>query len=349
MFSVKIAMVRPIILRSAATSFLPWLLVCGAFAQKSGRVEDGIKLALPFHTWGVRLDNPGAVVEYREMKSGRQAYLLASHPKNGITVSITIENVSQPPEPGECRRSLEARKESFGAPSGLRFSRVTGKSRGPEMPPSADVMEFLLDQNEFAALHQKNLLVCLTRDNAFIDIHMSKVNFVPADQALMEEVLGTVGFVDADLSMAPTVESSTELMAQGSRRYLARDYKGAIPFYERALEVEELKQRLSPDMWHVLVDNLGMSFAFTGNLGAAEGVFRYGVSKDPNYAMFHYNLACAHAEKNDMAGAMQELRIAFRNRATMIKGESMPDPTKDDSFSPFMSNAEFIQFLKELR
>jgi hypothetical protein len=60
-------------------------------------------------------------------------------------------------------------------------------------------------------------------------------------------------------------------------------------------------------------------------------------------------LACAHAEKKDMAGAMQELGIAFRNRATMIKGESMPDPAKDDSFAPFMSNAEFIQFLKELR
>jgi len=53
------------------------------------------------------------------------------------------------------------------------------------MPPSADVMEFLLDQNEFAALRQKNFLVCLIRDNAFIDIHMSKVNFVPADLALI--------------------------------------------------------------------------------------------------------------------------------------------------------------------
>jgi hypothetical protein len=210
-------------------------------------------------------------------------------------------------------------------------------------------MEFLLDQNEFAALRQKNFFACLTRDNAFIDIHMSKGNFVPADQALMEGVLRTIRFVDADPSMTPAVESSTDLMAQGSRRYVARDYKGAIPFYERALEVEELKQRLSPDMWRVLVDNLGMSYAFTGNLDAAEGVFRYGVSKDPNYAMFHYNLACTHAEKKDMAGAIEELRTAFRNRGTMIKGESMPDPAKDDSFAPFMSNAEFVQFLKELR
>jgi hypothetical protein len=328
---------------------LPGLLVSGAFAQKSGRVEDGIKLALPFQTWGVRINNPGAVVEYREMKSGRQAYLLSSHPKNGIVVSITIENVSQPPGPGECRRSLEGRKDSFGTASGLRFTRVTGKSGGSELPPAADVMEFLLDQNEFAALRQKEFFACLTRSNAFIDIHMSKGNFVPADQALMEQVLQTLRFVDADPSMAPAVESSTELMAQGSRRYLARDYKGAIPPYERALELEQLKQRLSADMWRVLVDNLGMSLAFTGNPEAAEGVFRYGVSKDPTYAMFHYNLACARAEKKDMGGAIEELRIAFRNRDTIIKGESMPDPAKDDSFAPFMSNTDFTQFLKELR
>jgi hypothetical protein len=65
--------------------------------------------------------------------------------------------------------------------------------------------------------------------------------------------------------------------------------------------------------------------------------------------MFHYNLACARAEKKDMVGAIEELRIAFRNRDTMIKGEPMPDPAKDDSFAPFMSNADFTQFLKELR
>jgi hypothetical protein len=115
------------------------------------------------------------------------------------------------------------------------------------------------------------------------------------------------------------------------------------------LEIEELKQRLSPDMWRVLVDNLGMSFAFTGNLDAAEGVFRFGISKVPAYAMFHYNLACTRAEKKDMAGAIEELRVAFRNRNTILKGESMPDPAKDDSFAPFMNNTEFTWFLNELR
>jgi hypothetical protein len=288
---------------------LAWLFVAGAYGQKSGTVDDGIKLALPFQSWGVRIDNPGAIIEKREMKSGRQAYLLASHPKNGIVISITIEIVSQP----------------------------------------ADVMEFLLDQNEFAALRQKNFFACLTRADAFIDIHMAKGNFVPADQTVMEQVLATLQFVDADLLMAPAIESSTELMAQGSRWFLARDYKSAIPPYEHALEIEELKRRLSPDMWRVLVDNLGMSFAFTGNLESAEGVFRFGISKDPTYAMFHYNLACTRAEKNDMAGAIEELKVAFRNRNTVLKGESMPNPAKDDSFASFMSNTEFTRFLNELR
>ena len=282
------------------------------------------------------------------MKSARQAYLLASHARNGINVSITIEHVSQPPAAGECRSSLDARKDSFGPTSGMRLTRLAGRSGGSQLPASADVMEFLLDQGEFATLRQKNFFACLTRSNAFIDIHMSKADFVPADQAVMEQVLQTIRFVDSDPSMTPFIESSTELMAKGSRQYLAADYKGAIPSYERALEIEELKQQLSPDMWRVLIDNLGMSFAFTGNLESAKGVFRFGIAKDPNYAMFHYNRP-APAPKKDMAGAIEELRVAFRNRNTMIKGESMPDPAKDDSFAPFISDAEFKRFLKELQ
>jgi hypothetical protein len=69
-FSTKMGVMRTIFLRFALGVLLLWLSVPSAFAQKSGKVEDGIKLALPFQTWAVRLDNPGAVVEYREMKSG---------------------------------------------------------------------------------------------------------------------------------------------------------------------------------------------------------------------------------------------------------------------------------------
>ena len=141
--------------------------------------------------------------------------------------------------------------------------------------------------------------------------------------------------VSADARMAPASETSTETMAQGSRRYLTDDYKGAFAPCERALELEELKQQLQPDLRRVLVDNLCMSFALSGNLDSAAGVFRFG--------------ACARAERKDMTGAIEELRVAFRNQNTMIKGESMPDPAKDDSFAPFLSKADFASFLKELR
>src|SRR5580700_1315672 len=131
----------------ASQLVLPWLVGCCAFAQQPGTIDDSVQLAMPFQSWGVRIDNPGAVVEYREMKSGRQAYILASHAKNGIVISITIEIVSQPPPPGECRTSLEDKKDSYGRPSGLRFTRIIGTASGLESAPSADVMEFLLDQD----------------------------------------------------------------------------------------------------------------------------------------------------------------------------------------------------------
>jgi tetratricopeptide (TPR) repeat protein len=315
------------------------MLLPAAYGQKSGKVEDGIQLALPFKTWGVRIDSPGAVVDRREMKSGRQAYILSSNPKNGIVISITIENVGQIPEPAECNRYLGQMKDSYSTASAPRLRHE----------PYGEVLELLLDRGEFATINQKNVFACLTRGSAVIDVHLSKAGFVPADQAAMEEALRSIRFIAADPAIAPAVQSSADLMAEGNRRFVAGDYKAAIGPYESALELEELKQRLPRDLWRVLVDNLGMSFGLVGDLDAAEGVFRFGISKDSTYAIFHYNLACARAEKKDLAGAMEELRVAFRNRDTMIKGEAMPDPSKDESFAPFLNNAEFARFLKDLR
>lgn len=65
--------------------------------------------------------------------------------------------------------------------------------------------------------------------------------------------------------------------------------------------------------------------------------------------MFYYNLACAHAEMNDLANAMKNLRLAFGYRANMIPGERMPNPASDSSFARFLSNPQFRKLLEEVR
>jgi hypothetical protein len=92
-----------------------------------------------------------------------------------------------------------------------------------------------------------------------------------------------------------------------------------------------------------------MAYGFTGELKHAQETFEYGITKDPEYPMFYYNLACTFAEGNDSNRALEQLRLAFKYRSNMIAGEQLPDPAKDASFRRFMKNATFLKALADLQ
>lgn len=139
-----------------------------------------------------------------------------------------------------------------------------------------------------------------------------------------------------------------KLMEQASRFFLDGDYKRAIPPYQKALDREKAERTLSLTLWRVLVDNLGMAYGISGDLKKAKETFEYGLSKDPKYPMFHYNMACTYAEMNDPDKALVYLKQAFDYKDNMIKGEKMPDPWTDSSFQRFMSDDKFVTALREI-
>jgi tetratricopeptide (TPR) repeat protein len=138
------------------------------------------------------------------------------------------------------------------------------------------------------------------------------------------------------------------LMEEGSRFFLERDYKRAVPPYQKALDRERANRTLSETLWRVLVDNLGMAYGIPGDFAKAKATFEYGLSKDPKYPMFHYLMACTYAEMNDVDKTIQYLKQAFEYKDNMIKGEAFPDPWTDDSFQRFMKDDKFVKALKEL-
>ena len=139
-----------------------------------------------------------------------------------------------------------------------------------------------------------------------------------------------------------------KLIEEASKFYLEGDYKRAIPPYQKALDREKANPTLSQTIWRVLVDNLGMAYGISGDLKKAKATFEYGLSKDPKYAMFHYNMACTYGEMDDPVNAIVYLKQAFAYKDNMIKGEEMPDPWEDSSFQRFMSNQKFVSSLKEI-
>src|ERR1700730_6191264 len=150
------------------------------------------------------------------------------------------------------------------------------------------------------------------------------------------------------LTNAQNGKTAMDYLEEGSAYYLKRDFKKATPPYQKALDLEKEHPTLDKTLWTVLVDNLGMSYGITGNLKRAKEIFAYGISKDPDYPLFYYNMACTYGEMKDMDKAIEYLKLAFARKENMIEGEHFPDPATDSSFEQFMKNQKFLDALKEL-
>ena len=280
------------------------------------------RLSLPAKDWGVVLNLPGFAVKSVETKPDGRRYMVAENETTNVVVSLTLEEVKSGGLASSCRDSLKNRTKNVPLKiKDVRFSRSG----------DVDVMHYRVPELRGQSINQESMFACQFYDNSFIDLHVSKVNYVAADEQLFSDVLRS-------MHLDTVQRSSKELVEQGSRFYLQHDYKGAIGPYSHALELEKANPELEKSLWYVLVDNLGMSYGITGDLQKAKETFEYGVSKDPTYPLFHYNLACTYAKMGDAAEAGNFLKKAFEYKANFLPGESMPDPRKDDSFKKLMKN-----------
>jgi len=202
-------------------------------------------------------------------------------------------------------------------------------------------MEYMVPKFEGHPVNQKSVFACQRHDDAYIDLHISKVNYVAQDEPLFASMLKSMRIINVQ-------RSSTELIGQASRLYAEHDYRGAIGPYAQALELEKANPKLARTLWYVLIDNLGMSYGITGDLERAKETFEYGVTKDPTYPMFYYNLACTYAEMGDATKAGDYLKKAFDYKANVLPGETMPDPRRDDSLRKVMKNKEFRELAETL-
>jgi tetratricopeptide (TPR) repeat protein len=150
---------------------------------------------------------------------------------------------------------------------------------------------------------------------------------------------------------ATTREEVERLWCDGSRAFIQETPAGfekAVAAYSRALALEKFKRVLGRNAWLVLIDNLSIAYGIAGNLGKSRQTLEYGLSVEPSYPMFYYNLACGAAEGGDKAKALALLKQAFAFRANVIPNEKMPEPSTDDSFQRFMGDPQFVTALKAL-
>jgi tetratricopeptide (TPR) repeat protein len=121
----------------------------------------------------------------------------------------------------------------------------------------------------------------------------------------------------------------------------------AAPYYKSALDaMPRDASSLTPR--RVATDQLVMSLGMSGDLKNSRAVAENAIADDPDYPLNYYNLACADAEEGNAGAAKTHLRQAFDRRANVLKGESMPDPTKDDSILKLKKDQAFWTFVLSL-
>jgi tetratricopeptide (TPR) repeat protein len=132
--------------------------------------------------------------------------------------------------------------------------------------------------------------------------------------------------------------------------YKAEAYRAAAPMFEAALvRLKEEPAAATKDGRRILVDQAGMAYGMAGEIAKARSLFEKAVADDPDYPLYYYNLACADAAEKKLSDARLHLRQAFDRKSNLISGETMPDPTKDDSFLPFRGDKDFWSFLQQLQ
>lgn len=302
----------------------------GADAQEKPPLRG--RLSLPAKNWGVALELPGFTAKTVETKPDGRRYMFAENETTGMGVSLTLEQIASGTAATPCHESLQQKTKN----PAFKVENVNFSRSG-----DFDVMQYTIPEFAGQKVNQKNLFACELYDNTYIDLHISKVKYLAADDPLFASVLNSM---HVDVGQ----RSSLELMEQGSRLYEQNNYKGAIGPYSQALELEKASPTLGKPLWYVLVDNLGMSYGITGDLQRAKQTFDYGVSKDPTYPLFYYNLACTYAELDDVAKASDYLKKAFGYKSNTLPGETMPDPRTDDSFKKLMKNKEFRELAETL-
>jgi tetratricopeptide (TPR) repeat protein len=327
-----------------------------------------------FVTWpekglGLSIDLSGFKKDIDQIKPDGRRYLMASHPKTGLDVSVTLEKV---PTKASVKGCLEQLRLIQNDSSVIRGQDIALNTAG-EIP----TLEYTIQKFRGVRVDQKNVYACIAQDNVYADIHLSKAQYTTADARFFQSILKTLRLQPPPSEIVPppapappkemvrlpapaplkelvrlpppAPPSSMQLLSRGNALYQQSKYAEAIPLFQEAFELEKAEPQLDRTLWRGLINSLGIAYGMTGHLKKAKATLEQGIQADPTYPMFHYNLACTFAKMNDLDHAMQSLTTAFRHRKNQNPGEEkMPDPRQNLSFQRFMKNETFRNLVNDL-
>jgi len=300
------------------------------------------RISIPGVTGVLEMDVGPTTWEARVRADGKETELQALYRPDNLRITAFLQQVKFPASPEKCRAEWWPMTEK-----GARMKREELRQ---SVKDGIAIVEFIIPEFRGNRIRQKSVHAYLGSRDLCAEVHLSKDQSTPEDQRLFDEVLGTARLLpDESVATDQTHDPKGRYLAEGSQLYLERNYSAASERYQKALDLEKQDRTLNKSFFRVLVDNLGMSYGLTGKLSNARETFEYGITQDPEYPLFYYLLACTYGEMGKMEETLEQLRLAYKYKANVISGESLPDPLKDDSFRKFVRDKKFVAAVHELQ
>ena len=270
---------------------------------------------------------------------GKRPAALFKKGDEGFSASfILFENLYDTATSKGCRKdAIDGIVARFGKQISKREDAETRLEGGRELATTS----YLVDMGPETKGHlQRNVFGFVAGAKACAEIHLSTVHDTAADEELIKSIMN--GF-HPDVDYTPTTMDSF-LMAS----LLFKNAPGlAAPYYKASLEAMPKDDSFKTPR-RVATDQLVMALGMSGDLKNSRVVAEMAAKSDPDYPINYYNLACADAEQGDAAQAKAHLQQAFDRRANVLKGEPMPDPTKDDSILKLKKDKAFWDWVQTL-
>jgi Tfp pilus assembly protein PilF len=167
------------------------------------------------------------------------------------------------------------------------------------------------------------------------DTYLQRGNLRGAEKNLLDAIKEDPNSVDAHDAL-------------GRLYSLTRSYTAAAREFTMAISLDDQQHKLSESLRRQLIDDQGVAYALSGNLEQAKEIYLAALAKDPDYAMYNYNLACVYAELHDLDAAIPYLKQSWAHRDTLPSNLKYPDPRQDNSFKPYVNDPKFQEAVKNI-
>jgi len=302
-------------------------------AQSFDISRPGYILALPAEPGRLHLDAPTfEIVEASAKPSGSEFGLRGQDKAAGVNLLVFLFRYPEeaPLTSDKCRNAI-MRHESA----------ITIESRSVL---SAKNLPIALVQysRKLSSGESNSVRAFIAKADLCADIEFSSKHPISPDTPVIMQALNSTTFdPDAKASFREVFWYATVLFDH-------KEMKAAAPLYEQALSL--LPPGQPRNKWRrVATDQAVMAYGISGDLAKSRAIAEHAIQTDPGYPLNYYNLACADAEAGNVTEAKRHLQQAFDRKANVIPGESLPDPTQDDSIQKLRGNKSFWDFVQKLQ